>query len=120
MVLTKSFKHLSPHSRVLLFFGAFICCFSPVLCEKTNAARVAKETTSAALQKGPGSPLGGHYLLLVNTAIARQLKPQDISAFDKSPYDGLAVAFHYNYDTAPVFSSESMSSQLAEWKKLTH
>ena len=56
--------------------------------------------------------------MLVNTAIARQLTSQDIAAFGQSPYDGLAIAFHYNYDTAPVFSTESMSSQLREWKKL--
>src|SRR5262249_48757617 len=70
-------------------------------------------------KKSEDLPLGSHYLLLVNTAIARQLKTQDIAAFEKSPYDGLAVAFHYNYDTAPVFSSESMLSQLREWKKVT-
>jgi len=70
-------------------------------------------------QQASAAPLGAHYLLLVNTAIARQLKPQDFSAFDASPYDGLAIAFHYNYDTAPVFSSKSMSAQLGEWKRLT-
>jgi len=81
------------------------------------------EGTDATFAQQRGStagPLGTHYLLLVNTAIARQLKPQDISAFDRSPYDGLAVAFHYNYDTAPVFSPESMSLQLRDWKNLTH
>jgi hypothetical protein len=76
--------------------------------------------TFAQQHSATAGPLGTHYLLLVNTAIARLLKPQDISAFDGSPYDGLAIAFHYNYDTAPVFSPESMSSQLLEWKKLTH
>src|SRR5215467_9484097 len=70
-------------------------------------------------QKRAAAPLGNHYLLLVNTAIARQLKPQDIAAFDQSPYDGLAIAFHYNYDTTQVFSEESVSAQLREWKKLT-
>jgi len=84
---------------------------SPVL--PTPAPASAQQAQQTA------TPLGGHYLLLVNTAIARQLKPQDIAAFDHSPYDGLAVAFHYNYDTAPVFSLESLSSQLREWKKLT-
>jgi hypothetical protein len=55
----------------------------------------------------------------VNTAIARRLNPVDIREFEKSPYDGLAIAFHYNYDTAAVFSADSMSAQLLEWKKLT-
>jgi len=66
-----------------------------------------------------GKPLGDHYLLLVNTAIARLLKSGDLAEFEKSPYDGLAIAFHYNYDTAPVFSSSMMTMQLLEWKKLT-
>jgi hypothetical protein len=57
--------------------------------------------------------------MLINTAIARLLKPEGIAEFDKSPYDGLAIAFHYNYDTAPVFSSEMMEKQLLEWKKIT-
>jgi hypothetical protein len=57
--------------------------------------------------------------MLVNTAIARLLKPAEIAEFDKSSYDGLAIAFHYNYDTAAVFSSEMMTAQLLEWQKLT-
>lgn len=65
------------------------------------------------------APLGAHYLMLVNTAIARLMKPAEIAEFEKSPYDGLAIAFHYNYDTAPVFSSAMMTGQLIEWKKLT-
>src|SRR5215831_2660752 len=93
----------------------FLCC---VLCfgaqdlfgndEATGAKMAAVETAKPQ----SAAPLGTHYLLLVNTAIARQLKPQDIAEFDKSPYDGLAVAFHYNYDTAPVFSADTMSVQL--------
>jgi hypothetical protein len=64
------------------------------------------------------APLGNHYLLLVNTAIARLLKDSDLAEFGKTPYDGLAISFHYNYDTAPVFSSAMMTEQLLTWKKL--
>src|SRR5579859_324819 len=91
-----------------------------VVCASVAANAASKlEATNASAQTISASSLGSHYLLLVNTAIARQLKPQDISAFDKSPYDGLAIAFHYNYDTAPVFSAGSMSAQLREWRLLT-
>src|SRR5262249_34277480 len=94
--------------RVTASWALVILCVALV----SDGALAQRQQTSAA-------PLGANYLLLVNTAIARQLKSQDISAFDAAPYEGLAIAFHYNYDTAPVFSSESMSSQLGEWKKLT-
>ena len=33
-----------------------------------------------------------HYLLLVNTAIAKQLDAEKMAQFDRSPYDGLAVS----------------------------
>src|SRR5579859_5594493 len=91
-----------------------------VVCASVAANAASKlEATNASAQTISASSLGSHYLLLVNTAIARQLKPQDIAEFDKSPYDGLAIAFHYNYDTAVAFDSDSMSSQLREWKKFT-
>lgn len=63
--------------------------------------------------------LGDHYLLLVNTAIASMMTPAKISQFDKSPYDGLAVAFLHAYDTAAVPSAAEMDKQIAAWKKLT-
>jgi len=91
---------------------AYACLLSVGCTALFESVQVDARSVAAA-------SLGAHYLLLVNTAIARQLKPQDIAEFDKSPYDGLAIAFHYNYDTAAVFDSDSMSSQLREWKKLT-
>ena len=100
----------------------FLCCAFCFLVQDLFAGGHAAHPRVAGVQAAklqPAAPLGTHYLLLVNTAIARQLKPQDIAEFDKSPYDGLAIAFHYNYDTAPVFSTDSMSAQLREWKKLT-
>lgn len=47
------------------------------------------------------------------------MTPEKISEFDKSPYDGLAVAFLHAYDTSPVPSVPEMDKQIAAWKKLT-
>ena len=68
---------------------------------------------------GAVGPLGSHYLLLVNTAIASMITPQKVSEFDKSPYDGLAVAFWHAYDTGPVIAVSDMDAQIAVWKKNT-
>lgn len=86
--------------------------------ERTH--REQSSTTAApSVESVSSGPLGDHYLLLVNTAIARLLKPEDTAEFEKSPYDGLAIAFHYNYDVGPVFSSEEMDKKSLEWKKYT-
>jgi len=112
-----------PRKHLFLFaFRCAVALFVPLAVVATISSCTSPESAppgSLAEQETAKAPLGNHYLLLVNTAIARQLKSQDIVAFDQSPYDGLAIAFHYNYDTAPVFSEESMSVQLREWKKLT-
>jgi hypothetical protein len=63
--------------------------------------------------------MGDRYLLLVNTAIAFMMNPQKIAQFDKSPYDGIAVAFWHAYDTSPAMSPQDMKVKIAEWKKST-
>jgi hypothetical protein len=63
--------------------------------------------------------MGDHYLLLVNTAMAKQMDAAKMAQFDGSPYDGLAVSFSGAYDTAPVPSVEGMKAQVAAWKKST-
>ena len=63
--------------------------------------------------------LGGHYLMLVNTALAKQMDAQKMAQFDHSPYDGLAVSFSDAYDAAPVPTFDSMETQVANWKKST-
>jgi hypothetical protein len=73
----------------------------------------------AGLSRAKGKPLGDHYLLLVNTAYAPQLNAAKIAQFNKSPYDGLAVAFLHTYETSPVPSPEKMDEQIKEWKALT-
>jgi hypothetical protein len=63
--------------------------------------------------------MGDHYLLLVNTAMAKQMDAAKMAQFDRSPYDGLAVSFSGAYDTAPVPSLNGMEAQVAAWKKST-
>jgi len=66
-----------------------------------------------------GAPLGRHYLLLVNTAIASMMDEGKFRQFDKSSYDGLAVAFLHAYDTSEVPSAASMQAQIKKWKEYT-
>jgi hypothetical protein len=60
-----------------------------------------------------------HYLMLVNTAMARQMDAQKLAQFDRSPYDALAVSFSDAYDVSPVPTPAPMQSELADWKKST-
>jgi hypothetical protein len=63
--------------------------------------------------------VGDHYLMLVNTAIAFRLQDQELAQFDKSPYDGIAVAFSYNYDIAPPPSVAELDAKIAHWNTIT-
>lgn len=60
-----------------------------------------------------------HYLLLVNTAVASLMTEEKFRQFDKSPYDGLAVAFLHAYDTSTPPSASSVTEQIASWSKVT-
>jgi hypothetical protein len=64
-------------------------------------------------------PSKDHYLILVNTAMARQMDAQKLAQFGRSPYDGLAVSFSDAYDVSLIPTPASMESQLAGWKKST-
>jgi hypothetical protein len=90
---------------ILLAAASLICVF------KMEASPPAR----AALP----SPLGDHYLMLVNTAIANQMDAPKLAQFERSPYDGLAVSFADAYDTSPALSLSPMKSQIASWKKST-
>ncbi|MBZ5501201.1 MAG: hypothetical protein LAN59_03030 [Acidobacteriia bacterium] len=70
-------------------------------------------------QKPAARALPEHYLLLVNTAIAFMMDEAKFRQFDKSPYDGLAVAFLHAYDVSEVPSVASMDARIKEWKKYT-
>jgi hypothetical protein len=80
-----------------------------------NTAENQVSLSSAAAGKGVGDP----YLMLVNTAIAFRLQDQELAQFDKSPYDGIAVAFSYNYDTAPPPSVAELDAKIAHWNTIT-
>lgn len=47
------------------------------------------------------------------------MTPEKLKQFDRSPYDGLAVAFLHAYDTSSVPSVAEMDSKLTEWKSFT-
>lgn len=66
----------------------------------------------------PSQP-NDHYLLLVNTAMSRQMDAQKLMVFDRSPYDGIAISFSAAYDVSPVPTLASIESQLATWKRYT-
>ena len=72
-----------------------------------------------AIGPRPPGAASEHYLLLVNTAIARLLKPADIAEFDRSPYNGIAIAFWHAYDSSPAPSAVEMENSIDGWKKIT-
>jgi hypothetical protein len=74
----------------------------------------------AAISASTADRLGTHYLMLVNTAIAKQVDAPRMAQFGRSPYDGLAVSFAGAYDTSPVLPLEPMQAQIAGWKKSTN
>jgi hypothetical protein len=74
---------------------------------------------ATSVTQSGAKPLGDRYLLLVNTAIASMMTPDKLRQFDKSPYDGLAVAFLHAYDTSAVPSVADMDAKLTEWKSYT-
>src|SRR5208282_897269 len=85
-----------------------------------GAGATAKPEAPSPSEKEPGNKqLGDHYLMLVNTAVASYMTEDKFRQFDKSPYDGIAVAFLHAYDTSPVPSVAEMDRQLTAWKKIT-
>jgi hypothetical protein len=60
-----------------------------------------------------------HYLLLVNTAIASYMTEDNFRQFDKSPYDGIAVAILHAYDTSAPPSVMTIDQQIATWRHFT-
>jgi hypothetical protein len=81
--------------------------------QKNTAKRSASASTSST------DRMGNHYLMLVNTAMAKQMDAQKLAQFDRSPYDGLAVSFTDAYDTSQVPSPAAMEAQVTSWKKST-
>jgi hypothetical protein len=83
------------------------------------ALSIVAGSTFAHPARSAENRLGSHYLLLVNTAVASMMTPDKIGQFDKSPYDGLAVAFLHAYDTSAVPTIADMDARIAGWKKIT-
>jgi len=78
----------------------------------------------AALSSGsrgsaPGSRLGDHYLMLVNTATASSINKAQFAQFNRSHYDGLAVSFSPSYDVSAPPPAKQIETQLADWKTVT-
>ena len=86
---------------------------SPAQGGGTQAIRPIPSTT---LPPSTGGLLGDHYLMLVNTARASRMNASNMAQFDRSPYDGLAVAFLDAFETSPVPSLGLMQAQIATWK----
>jgi hypothetical protein len=96
--------------RIFLALAAFVACsttYSPFVFN----ARAEEPKNAYSLPQ--------RYLLLVNTAIAFMMDESKFRQFDKSPYDGIAVAFLHAYDTAVPPSVASMDAKLKEWKRST-
>ena len=94
------------------------CLVSLFLAIVFFAALFELEISARARAASPPS-LKDHYLMLVNTAMARQMDARKLAQFDRSPYDGLAVSFSDAYDVSPVPTPASVESQIDGWKKFT-
>jgi len=104
-------------AKSLLFCSASIAIALALLTSIAEIETRAKPV--ANFLRSTDAPLGDHYLLLVNTAMAKQMDAQKMEQFDRSSYDGLAVSFAGAYDTSPVVSAAAMQAQIAGWKKST-
>ena len=95
------------------------CAVDTTIATTPQATSWAKSSETILAPPEATTVATAHYLLLVNTAIARLLKPSDIAEFDHSPYDGLAVAFWHAYDSSSAPEARQMEQAIAGWKKIT-
>jgi hypothetical protein len=63
--------------------------------------------------------LGSRYLMLVTSVKADTLTADRIAQFDRSNYDGVAVAFLNAYDTSTIPSAGEMRTAIAAWKTIS-
>ncbi|HWF14378.1 MAG TPA: hypothetical protein VG272_11620 [Candidatus Acidoferrales bacterium] len=111
-------QHIHPH--LWAFFKTFRkWLVSLFLASVFFFATLFELEISARARAASPPPLKDHYLMLVNTAMARQMDAQKLAQFDRSPYEGLAVSFSDAYDVSPVPTPASMELQIAGWKKFT-
>lgn len=104
----RKFKYANQKNLLSILAAVFLLVAAA--CETQTTASTPLYETSGAKD---------HYLLLVNTAMARQMDAQKLTQFDRSPYDGLAVSFSAAYDVSPVPTPALIESQLAAWKNYT-
>jgi hypothetical protein len=104
-------------AKSLLLCSASIAIALALLASIAEVESLAKPVANSL--QSTSARLGDHYLLLVNTGMAKQMDAQKMAQFDRSPYDGLAVSFLGAYDTFPVPSLASMQTQVASWKRST-
>jgi hypothetical protein len=110
----------SPTLRTLLFLalvsaaGTASVGMAPKLADAAQPARHGAHAGVARKKE-----MGSHYLLLVNTAIAKFMNDDKLKQFDTSDYDGIAIAFLHAYDTSPMPSVADLDRQMAGWKKAT-
>jgi hypothetical protein len=107
--------------RAIISFSGALIIAACLLCVAGGFAAVRNAQTDLMRDdsRTAGKPMGDHYLMLVNTALAEKMKPEMLVQFDQSPYDALAVAFSWNYDTKPAPSVAEIDTQIASWKKIT-
>jgi hypothetical protein len=106
--------------RRTLLLGCLACLVAIWTARAAQKPPDDRHAPPSLLGKGkPANQIGDHYLLLVNTAIAQFMTDDKFRQFDKSSYDGIAVAFLHAYDTSPVPSVAEMDRQLAAWKQIT-
>jgi hypothetical protein len=107
--------------QTILIRTFFFLCFLLQVC--TVSTSVAQKNPAAppsgAKVSSKGKELGDHYLMLVNTAVASLMSEDKFRQFDKSPYDGLAVAFLHAYDTSAPPTTAAIDQQIGNWKKIT-
>jgi len=101
-------RDTSPSSDVPLSAASDVGTSHSVVGSGIHSEKEAAEKTA---------PLGDHYLMLVAGNRASTLTPSQLTLFEQSQYDGLAVRFLTQYDTTPVPSVQEMTSKLLQLKK---
>jgi hypothetical protein len=106
--------------RLAAIVLALLCCIAQQLVAAfLQAPKTVGSSEVVLAEHTAANSVRTHYLLLVNTAIARLLTPADLAEFDRSPYNGLAVAFWHAYDSSPAPTAAEMVKSIADWKKIS-
>ena len=88
----------------------------------TESRRGKPPEPSQSLKAKPEATIAtgaDHYLLLVAGTRANSLTPSQLAVLAQSPYDGLAVRFLAQYDSAPPPPVQEMTSTILQLKQST-